>query len=58
MDEFEYKLVDDYFVRSEFSSKLSVGKLNDLGRQGWELVMKADDKYIFKRKLPPRGVDE
>ena len=43
-DRFEYKI-----ERLNHYNPLS--QLNQLGNDGWELVLKIDGKYLFKRKL-------
>ena len=34
----------------------ALGKLNELGAQGWRLVLKLDNTLIFIREIPEVGV--
>ncbi|MEK4787330.1 MULTISPECIES: DUF4177 domain-containing protein [Bacillus] len=51
MEKFEYKKVDFQKLTRPHHSELDVNKLNELGAEGWELVMIDSGEYVFKRKI-------
>ena len=48
MQAFEYKVIPYYELGKDVGME---NALNELGRMGWELVMRAGTQYIFKRPL-------
>jgi hypothetical protein len=51
MEKFEYKSVGLRFLIKGHYQELDVNILNELGNDGWELVIIASGNCIFKRKI-------
>ena len=51
IDKFEYKI-------QKISSRSLERILNELGQEGWELIMIDEDNYIFKRKVTEVLINE
>lgn len=51
MKKFEYKSVGVRFLSKGQFQELDVDKLNELGKDGWELVSVVTGNCIFKRKM-------
>lgn len=51
IDKFEYKV-------QKISLRPLERTLNEFGQEGWELIMKDADNYIFKRKVTEILINE
>ncbi|HHT7008720.1 DUF4177 domain-containing protein [Bacillus cereus group sp. BfR-BA-01328] len=50
MKKYEYKKVDFQRLTGPHHLELDVNKLNELGAEGWELVLIDSGEYVFKRE--------
>lgn len=55
MKKYEYKKVDFQRLTEPHHLELDVNKLNELGAEGWELVLIDSGEYVFKREIVKGG---
>lgn len=48
---FEYRAVSVKELNQEYTGAFDIKKLNEYGRDGWELIMVDRGQFIFKREL-------
>lgn len=51
MKSFEYKMMALSEMKNENSINPDVKKLNELGEEGWELILISNGQCIFKREV-------